>query len=122
MSTPVYTMTPEMSLEELEEAFELHKISGAPVLKDGAMVGIISRRDTGAARRAGRLHLPVGSCMAQSVLTTTPDAPVNRAFEKMSEADVGRLPVIENGAIIGIVTRRDVLEGLYPERRGEDAR
>jgi len=76
---------------------------------------VISRRDIRAARRAGRSHLPVSSCMAHEVKTATPDEPLLRAFEQMVQADIGRLPVVEGRHIVGIITRSDALRMLYPK-------
>ena len=116
MSTPVHTVAPEQPLNQVHDFFVAQGISGAPVVRDGELIGIISKRDIRAAKRAERSHLPVSSCMASNVRTTTPDEPLLRAFERMVEKDVGRLPVIENGHIVGIITRSDALRLLYPER------
>ncbi|MBW2533413.1 MAG: CBS domain-containing protein, partial [Deltaproteobacteria bacterium] len=109
MTTPVHTVSADARLEEVRVELEAHGVSGAPVLRDGQLVGILSRRDIRAAERDGRLHLKVASCMSHEVETTHPDRPLARALEQMVDADVGRLPVIEEGQLVGIVTRTDVL-------------
>lgn len=114
MTTPVHTVSAEATLEEARADYEAHGVSGAPVLREGKLVGILSRRDIRAAERDGRLHLPVASCMSHEVSTTHPDRPLARALEKMIEADVGRLPVLEEDKLVGIVTRTDVLRVIYP--------
>jgi tRNA nucleotidyltransferase (CCA-adding enzyme) len=114
MTTPVHTVSAETPLAEIRVELEAHNVRGAPVLRDGELVGILSRRDIRAAERAGRLHLKVASCMSHEVITIAPDRPLARALEKMVEADVGRLPVLEDGQLVGIVTRTDVLRVIYP--------
>jgi len=115
MSTPVHTVDRDATLEQVREDFARFGISGAPVVTEGHLAGIISRRDIRRAKQGGRMQLPVASCMATTVQTTEPQAPLLRAFEKMVEADIGRLPVVEEGHLVGIITRSDVLRLLYPE-------
>jgi tRNA nucleotidyltransferase (CCA-adding enzyme) len=100
----------------VSEDFDRLNISGAPVVTDDRLAGIISRRDLRGAARAGRMHLPVASHMSTEVQTTEPQVPLLRAFEKMVEADIGRLPVVEAGHLVGIITRSDALRLLYPDR------
>jgi tRNA nucleotidyltransferase (CCA-adding enzyme) len=116
MSTPVYTVKASDKLDAIVKDFKQRKISGAPVLKKGNFVGIISKRDVLNAKRQERDHLPVSSCMIQEVKTIEPDDSLVRAFEKMAEADVGRLPVLENGFLVGIITRNDILQVLYDDK------
>jgi len=118
MTTPVHTVSPHSSLDQVSRFFETQKISGAPVVDEGRLVGVISMRDIRAARRGNRNHLPVSSCMAHEIKSTTPDEPLLRALERMVQADVGRLPVIEGGHIVGILTRSDALRMAYPKGGG----
>lgn len=111
MSSPVRTVAHDTPLSALSD-------SGAPVLRDGKLVGIVTRRDVERARAEGRLGLPVSSCMTQRVWTTTPEASLEEAVALMEEHDVGRLPVLRDGRLIGIVTRSDLLRVLYASRSG----
>jgi tRNA nucleotidyltransferase (CCA-adding enzyme) len=115
MSAPVHHVTPELPLAELAPLLDAWGHHGAPVLRAGAPCGVISRRDLARARDANRLELPVSSHMSGRVITTTPDAPVEAALAKMVEHDVGRLPVLREGALVGIVTRSDLLALLYSD-------
>jgi len=120
MSSPVFTVSPDEILADLQHRLERRKISGAPVLEGGRLVGMISKRDIRAAARAGRAHLQVGSCMAHEVKTIGPDQPLVRALEKMAEEHIGRLPVVKGGDLLGIITRNDILDVIYrpPEPGG----
>lgn len=113
MSSPVRTVAPETSLAALRDSLRAWRHTGVPVVREGRLVGIVSRRDLEKAERDGRIDLPVASCMTARVLTTTPDAPLEDALATMTNADVGRLPVLAGGRIVGVVTRADVLDVLY---------
>jgi tRNA nucleotidyltransferase (CCA-adding enzyme) len=58
------------------------------------------------------LHAPVSGYMsAHNVKTVTPDTPLISARKIISLNDVGRLPVLENGRLVGIIARSDILNG-----------
>jgi tRNA nucleotidyltransferase (CCA-adding enzyme) len=116
MSTPVQTISPNEILDDVHLLFQETNISGAPVITSGKIVGIISKRDIQAAVTDGRSHLPVSSCMVHEVETIDPNRSITRTFEKMADANVGRLPVIEDGKLVGIITRNDILKLIYKDR------
>lgn len=115
MSSPVHAVAPELPLFELQQSLRTWQHTGVPVVRQGELVGIISRRDVEKAARDGRLALPVGSCMASTVHTTTEQASLEAALELMTERDVGRLPVLRRGRVVGILSRTDALRFLYDE-------
>jgi tRNA nucleotidyltransferase (CCA-adding enzyme) len=115
MSSPVRTVPPEMPLSELAQSLHEWGHTGVPVVQDGRLVGIISRRDLERAQREGRSSLPVSSCMAHQVRAVGPDAPLAEALEQMTTYNVGRLPVLDGSRIVGILSREDVLGYLYEE-------
>ena len=113
MSSPVRSVAPDMILGDLRESLRTWRHTGVPVVDQGRLVGIVSHRDLERAERDGRLHLPVSSCMSHHVKTTTLDAPLADALDVMTAADVGRLPVLRDGRLVGILSRSDVLAVLY---------
>lgn len=113
MSTPVHSVAPDTSLATLADALAAWQHTGVPVLQDGKLVGIVSRRDVDKARARNALHLPVSGWMTHEVRTIDADASVEEALDQMQRHDVGRLPVLRAGDLIGIVTRSDLLEALY---------
>jgi tRNA nucleotidyltransferase (CCA-adding enzyme) len=115
MSSPVRTVAPDMILAQLRDSLRTWRHTGVPVVDDGRLVGIVSRRDVEKAERDGRLHLPVSSCMSHNVKTTTLDATLDDALERMTAADVGRLPVLRDGRLVGILSRSDLLRVLYAQ-------
>ncbi len=55
---------------------------------------------------------PVRDVMTKDVVTVEPDIPLNEAIVKMVQKDIHRLPVVEKSALVGIVTRGDIIRGL----------
>jgi tRNA nucleotidyltransferase (CCA-adding enzyme) len=115
MSSPVRTVAPDMALSELAQSLHEWGHTGAPVVEDGKLIGVISRRDVERAQREGRGELAVKSCMAHRVRSVGPDAPLAEALDQMTAHNVGRLPVLDGPRIVGILSREDVLGHLYEE-------
>ncbi len=87
--------------------------SGFPVMEDGRVVGVISRRDVEKAEHHGLGHAPVKAFMNPNVQSIPPDAGISEIRAKMIEHDVGRLPVMADGKLLGIVSRTDVLRVMH---------
>jgi tRNA nucleotidyltransferase (CCA-adding enzyme) len=115
MSSPVRTVGPDTPLAELASSLREWGHTGAPVVVDGQLVGVVSRRDVERAQREGRGHLAVKSCMAHRVSSIGPDAPLQEALEQMQTHNIGRLPVLDGTRVIGILSREDVLGYLYEQ-------
>ncbi len=112
MSSPVRTVDSSTTVDTARELMMRYGHSGFPVLEDGRLVGVISRRDLEKASHHGLGHAPVRGYMSRKPLTIHPDLPVRNILQLMAEHNVGRLPVVDGTAIVGIVTRTDVLRNL----------
>jgi len=77
------------------------------------LVGIISRRDVDKAIKHGLQHAPVKGFMTTKVLTVDVEAPWEEVQRMMVQHDIGRLPVVEEGNLVGIVSRSDVLRLVH---------
>lgn len=113
MSSPVKSVSPETPLQEVRDSLREWRHTGVPVLRDNVLVGIISRRDVQAAEKGNRLHLSVASCMSHDVKSISAESTLEDAMDIMVRADIGRLPVLREGIMIGIVSRSDLLKVLY---------
>ncbi|RMF20746.1 MAG: CBS domain-containing protein, partial [Cyanobacteria bacterium J083] len=117
MSSPVRTILPDTTIEEAQRILFRYGHSGLSVVSEtGELVGIISRRDIDLALHHGFSHAPVKGYMTTHLKTITPDTPLPEIESLMVTYDIGRLPVLEAGKLVGIVTRSDVLRQLYQER------
>ena len=65
MTSPVITVTPQTSMKELEDLLRIHRISGAPVIEDGKLVGIVSIQDLINALGASQIEQPVSAWMTR---------------------------------------------------------
>lgn len=120
MSTPVRTIPPEITMEEAGRIMLRYGYTGMPVVQDNEMVGVISRRDVDKARIHELGHAPVKGFMSSQVLSIKPDTPIDDIQKLMVEFDIGRLPVIDDGRLAGIVSRTDILRILHGEDYPED--
>jgi len=113
MSFPVKTVSPETRLGEVEQILLRYGHTGVPVTEDKSLVGIISRRDVDKAIKHGLKHAPVKGFMTTKVATVDVDAPWDEVQRLMVQHDIGRLPVVEDGNLVGIVSRSDVLRLVH---------
>jgi tRNA nucleotidyltransferase (CCA-adding enzyme) len=122
MSSPVRTIRPETTIAEAQRILLRYGHSGLSVVDSQAqLVGVISRRDLDIALHHGFNHAPVKGYMTTNVKTIAPDTTLPQIESLMVTYDIGRLPVLENGQLVGIVTRTDVLRELHQgEGRGTE--
>jgi tRNA nucleotidyltransferase (CCA-adding enzyme) len=113
MSSPVHAVQHDESLADIAERLAAWHHTGAPVVRDGKLVGVLSRRDIERAAAAGRERLPASGWMSAPPRTIDPNASLDEALALMTRHDVGRLPVVDGEEIVGIVSRTDVLAALY---------
>ncbi|WP_018085145.1 CBS domain-containing protein [Desulfurispora thermophila] len=113
MSAPVKTVFPETTIAEASQVMMRYGHTGLPVVQGLEVVGVISRRDVEKATRHGLGHAPVKGFMTTNVITVGPNMPVSELRELMIENDIGRVPVVQDGRLLGIVSRTDVLKTLH---------
>ncbi|MCP2732359.1 CBS domain-containing protein, partial [Limnofasciculus baicalensis] len=114
MSSPVRTIRPETTISEAQRILLRYGHSGLSVVDEtDKLVGIISRRDLDLALHHGFSHAPVKGYMTRNVKTITPLTSLPEIESLMVTYDIGRLPVLENDELVGIVTRTDVLRQLH---------
>ena len=144
MTRDVVSVTPETPIKDVAAVLVERGISGLPVCDaDGAVVGVLSEADL-LVKQGGPRHVSgglfawlvetasapdvaklrahtAGEAMTSPVITIEADTPVAEAARTMVDRGVNRLPVVENGALVGIVTRADLVK-LFTRSDDEIAR
>lgn len=115
MSSPVRTIRPDTTIAEAQRILLRYGHSGLSVVDEAdQLVGVISRRDIDIALHHGFSHAPVRGYMTRNPRTIAPDTLLPEIEDLMVTYDIGRLPVLnDQGHLIGIVTRTDVLRQLH---------
>jgi nanoRNase/pAp phosphatase (c-di-AMP/oligoRNAs hydrolase) len=113
MSFPVFTVSSSTSMSEVAAILRSKGCTGVPVVDDGKLAGMISRRDFRKVRKDSQLKAPVRAFMKKDVKTIAPGKSAMHAARLMVKYDIGRLPVVKDERVIGIVTRSDVMLYLY---------
>ncbi|MEM6501195.1 MAG: CBS domain-containing protein [Cyanobacteria bacterium P01_C01_bin.89] len=118
MSSPVRTILPDTAIAEAQRILLRYGHSGVSVVDvSGQLVGIVSRRDLDLALHHGLSHAPVKGYMSTRLHTISRDTPLAEVERLMVTYDIGRLPVLgENGELLGIVTRTDMLRQFHRDR------
>ena len=139
------TVTPETDVETVIRTLREHELPGVPVVNEGGrLVGIITESDLVLPDDDGDLHLPhyvnifggtvfieplrrfeerlrkafasnAGDMMTEDPVSVSPDTSVDEAARTIHETGHNRLPVVEHGRLVGVVTRMDVLGALVSD-------
>jgi CBS domain-containing protein len=142
MDTDVPTVRPEDSVEHVLRVMREHELPGVPVVNEGGRcVGIITDADLVLTGEDADLHLPhyveifggviflesikhfeerlrkgfaarARDMMTEDPVTIDPDASVEEAARVIAQRKHNRLPVVEHGQLVGVITRLDVLDAI----------
>jgi len=113
MSFPVISVSEDTPMKKVAEILKEKGCTGVPVVNDNKPVGMISRRDFRRIKKETQLKSPVKAFMTNKILTIEPGKSPMQAARLMVKHDIGRLPVVENNRIIGIITRSDTMLYFY---------
>ncbi|MBV0900258.1 CBS domain-containing protein [Haloarcula salina] len=110
MRTPVETIGPDATVVEAARRLRDGGIGSLVVETDGDCVGIITESDVVAvtAEEGDTTALTVGDVMAEALVTVAPDADLETAVERLRTHNIKKLPVIEDGSLVGILTTTDL--------------
>jgi tRNA nucleotidyltransferase (CCA-adding enzyme) len=119
MSLGPQLLTPGTPLEEADQRMRRYGYEGYPVVKDGKVVGLLTRRAVDRALNHHLTHFTAASLMDAGDYTVSPDDSIEHLQRLVAESGWGQVPVVDpaSGEIIGIVTRTDLLKTLAPQPR-----
>jgi CBS domain-containing protein len=117
MTRELITISPEASVQEAIDLVLNKQISGLPVVDDdGRLVGVITEFALLAIVYDQDVqHHCVSQHMTREVITVDANDPINRIADLCIVHRVRRLPVMEDGRLVGLIARRDVLKALYQD-------
>ncbi|MCD6348974.1 MAG: IMP dehydrogenase [Candidatus Korarchaeota archaeon] len=102
----VVTVTPENSVERAKRIMKEMNISGLPVVSEGKLVGIVTKRDVYFAENGEQ---KVKDIMTKDVITVNPEITPQEARKIMSRYKIEKLPVVDDsGSLVGLITAKDV--------------
>lgn len=115
MSVPVKTLTSSQLIKEAKAIMCNLKIKGMPVVERGNLIGIITKNDLKRAIHHGFGHARIKGYMTKNVIWVNPFIPVSEIQRILAEKNIGRLPVLSRGRLVGLVSRTDVFKGAHEE-------
>jgi tRNA nucleotidyltransferase (CCA-adding enzyme) len=116
----LHTVEPTTTVEQAHLLMQRYGHEGFPVLEDGRVVGILSRRETDRAMHLGLENAAISMYMTKGQIQVRPDDAVETLQKVMMECGVGQVPVVsDSGQIIGIVTRTDLIRLLLGSSNGK---
>jgi acetoin utilization protein AcuB len=131
MTKSVMTIKPKDSLRHARERLAKYRINQLPVVVDDKLVGIVTDRDVRDAYPSslrlfygkdidefGDSHT-VEEVMTYNVVAISPKTSLREAAQRLRRQRFGALPVVDNGKLVGIVTRSDLLDALLAEAAPE---
>jgi CBS domain-containing protein len=114
MSYPVIKVHEDTPVKKVIQILRDMGCTGLPVVdSQDDLVGIVSRRDLKKVRQSKQMAAPVKAFMARNVVTISHDRSAVEVARLMIKHDIGRVPVVKEGKMIGIVTRSDVMMYFY---------
>jgi tRNA nucleotidyltransferase (CCA-adding enzyme) len=113
MSAPVKTLSATTTIADAGELLTRYNVNAMPVVDEGGMSGIISRNIVEKALYHGLGSVAVSEYMNTEFLRATPDTPIAEVQEFIVGHDHRLMPVFEDGALVGIITRTNMLRYMY---------
>lgn len=115
MTSEVHVVDPDAPVKDVVEThFTKYKHGGFPVVKDSKLLGLITLQDISKIPKGKWKETKVSDAMTpcEKLKCASPDETAVDALMKMSKYNVGRLPVQEDGKLIGIITRSDIIHAI----------
>ena len=110
MSSPVTTVPPNLPVSQVITMMYSSKHLGFPVVERDMLIGMVTLADVNRTTSIDREAMLVRDIMTRDPITLPPTAPLIDALKIMSARDFGRIPVVLDGKILGIVTRTDIIK------------
>ena len=110
MVKDVVTVSPQDTLEDFEKLLIEKRHKGYPVVFDGNLLGIITINELLSVPRIKWIETKVQDVMVKDIIIASPKMEVFELHKKLTEKNLGRAPVLENGKLIGFISKTDILK------------
>jgi CBS domain-containing protein len=118
MNAPVQVVSPDATVAHARNLMVRHHISRLPVMENGVLVGILTKKDIAYRMRKGEPawrrrpldRIPVGALMTEHPVVVQPDTGVKEIARIFVERNFSSVPVVDAGAVIGIITKTDLMK------------
>ena len=111
MTSNVKTATPSQSLTDAAKLMKQEDVGSVPIVDGVRLVGMVTDRDIvirGIADGSDPHAVKVGDIASRDVVTVRPDDDLDEALRLMAQHQVRRLPVVDDGQLVGVVATADV--------------
>ena len=111
MTSNVCTIRPEASAQEAAQLLSQKRISGLPVVNpDGRIIGIVTEADI--ISKVNQEGLRVADIMSHEVIAVDEETSVSEIASLLANRRIKRVPVVEKGKLVGIVSRADIVNAV----------
>jgi tRNA nucleotidyltransferase (CCA-adding enzyme) len=111
MSERPHLLEFNLSVNEADDQMKKYGFEGFPVIQDGALVGLLTRKEVDKAI-SHQMNVPIKELMSAGTHFLSSNQTIDDVQNLMLDSGWGQIPIIENGAIKGIVTRTDLIKAL----------
>ncbi|MFC4249214.1 CBS domain-containing protein [Natribaculum luteum] len=111
-SRDLHTVSPQTSVADLVRRMFSERHTGYPVLENGHLAGLVTLDDAQEIDPVERDAYTVDDVMTTDLQTIEPDADAMTAIERMQQENIGRLLVVDDGNLIGLITRTDIMTAM----------
>jgi tRNA nucleotidyltransferase (CCA-adding enzyme) len=112
MSAPARSVEPTATVRDAMTLCQRHGQSGVFVVEGGSLVGAVSREDLDKAIGHGLSHAPVRGIMSSHVVSAVEQATLAELRSLVTTAEDGRVAILRDGSLVGVVSRADLLRAL----------
>jgi CBS domain-containing protein len=112
MVTRFATLDARETLNEAVRALLAGTQQDFPVMEDGRVVGLLTRRDLLSALSENGFQAPVAAVMHGGVEPVEASAPLDETYQRMQTEDLPALPVVQAGRLVGLLTTENITEFL----------
>jgi CBS domain-containing protein len=116
------TISTDATVVEAARTMTSENVGSLPVVDGDELVGIVTDRDlvtNVVAKDLDPNKVSVADVCSGTPVVASPDEPLDTALQRMAAEQVRRLPVVENGRLVGILAQADVAKTARPEDTGQ---